>query len=328
MLFNIILTLSLLKIYHIVKMNQKIISVIGGSGFIGNYLVDKLLESGYYVKVISRKSKSKKKFYPSARLGQYSLINCNICDKQSIFKVLEGSSLIINLVGVLENRKKNSFHAAHIEGTNNIVKFCSKYEVEKLIHISAIGVNKNKTSKYAFTKFLAEKNISKAKNSLIIRPSIVFGDEDNFINFFAQYTKFSPFLPLIGGGNTKFQPILVSDLVNIIVSCINKKFNRGQVLEVGGPDILTFKQILTFILKELEIKRYFLNLPFNVASKMAFFLEKLPIKLITRDQVEMLKTNNTVFKKYSYRNFIEYESTSFYIAARNQLKFYKKNGGH
>ena len=309
-------------------MNQKIISVIGGSGFIGNYLVDKLLESGYYVKVISRKSKSKKNFYPSARLGQYSLINCDICDKKKLSKVLEGSSFIINLVGVLENSKKNSFNVAHVLGANNIVKFCSKYEVEKLIHISAIGVNKNKTSKYALTKFLAEKSIKKVKNSLILRPSIVFGDEDNFINFFAKYAKFSPFLPLIGGGNTKFQPILVSDLVNIIVSCINKKFNKGQVLEVGGPDVLTFKEILVFILEELKIKRYFLKLPFNVASKLAFFLEKLPIKLITRDQVEMLKTNNTVLKKYSYKNFIKYESTSFYIAARKQLKFYKKNGGH
>ncbi|MAK09223.1 MAG: complex I NDUFA9 subunit family protein [Rhodobacteraceae bacterium] len=309
-------------------MNQKIISVIGGSGFIGNYLVDKLLESGYYVKIISRKPKSKKKFYPSARLGQYSLINSNICDEKKLFKILEGSSIIINLVGVLENSRKNSFNAAHVQGTNNIVKFCSKYEVKKLIHISALGVNKNKTSKYALTKFLAEKNIRRVENSLIIRPSIVFGDEDNFINFFAQYAKFSPFLPLIGGGRTKFQPILVSDLVNIIVSCINKKFNRGQILEIGGPDILTFKEILTFMLKELKIKRYFLKLPFNVASGLAFFLEKLPIKLITRDQVEMLKTNSIVFKKYSYRNFINYQSTSFFIAVRNQLKFYKKNGGH
>jgi len=309
-------------------MNQKIISVIGGRGFIGNYLVDKLLESGYYVKIISRNAKSNKKFYPSARLGQYSSINCNICDEKKLFKVIEGSDFIINLVGLLESSKRNSFNAAHVQGTQNIVKFCNNYKVEKLIHISAIGVNKNKTSIYALTKFLGEKNIKKIENSLIIRPSIVFGDEDNFINFFAQYAKFSPFLPLIGGGNTKFQPILVSDLVNIIVSCLNKKFNRGQVLEVGGPDILTFKEILTFMLAELDIKRYFLKLPFNAASKLAFFLEKLPIKLITRDQVEMLKTHNIVFKKYSYKNFIKYECTSFFTAVKNQLKFYKKNGGH
>ena len=309
-------------------MDKKIISVIGGNGFIGNYLVDKLLEIGYYVKIISRNSRVKKKFYPSSTLGQYSLINCNICDKIQLGKALEGSFCVINLVGVLEDNKKNSFTAAHIEGSKNIMESCNKYNIQKLIHISAIGVDKNKTSKYAITKFKAEKNIKKTKNSIIIRPSIVFGYEDKFLNFFAQYAKFSPFLPLIGGGRTEFQPVLVTDLVKIIVSCIDKHFKNGQVLEVGGPDIISFKEILIFLLKELELKRYFINLPFNLAKKLAFFLEKLPIKLITRDQVEMLKTHNTVNKKKSYKIFFKYECNSFFLAAKKQLKYHKKNGGH
>ena len=309
-------------------MDQKIISVIGGNGFIGNYLVDQLLEIGYYVKIISRNSRAKKKFYPSGKLGQHSLINCNICDEKKLGKAIEGSFCVINLVGVLENNKKNSFTAAHVQGSENIMKSFNKYNIEKLIHISAIGVDKNKTSKYASTKFKAEKNIKKVKNSIIIRPSIVYGDEDNFLNFFAQYAKLSPFLPLIGGGKTQFQPILVTDLVKIIVSCINKQFKNGQILEVGGKDIISFKEILVFLLNELELKRYFINLPFNLARKLAFFLENLPFKLITRDQVEMLKTNNTVNKKYSYQNFLKYECNSFFLAAKKQLKFYKKNGGH
>lgn len=309
-------------------MDKKIISVIGGNGFIGNYLVDKLLELGYYVKIISRNSRAKKNFYPSGKLGQHSLINCNICDTKKLGKAIEGSFCVINLVGVLENNKKNSFTAVHIEGTKNIMLSCNKQAIEKLIHISAIGVDKNKTSKYAITKFKAENNIKKVKNSIIIRPSIVYGYEDKFLNFFAKYAKFSPFLPLIGGGRTQFQPILVTDLVKIIVICINKQFKNGQVLEAGGPDIISFKEILIFLLKELDLKRYFINLPFNLAGKLAFFLEKLPIKLITRDQVEMLKTNNTVNKKNSYKNFLKYECNSFFLAAKKQLKFYKKNGGH
>jgi len=309
-------------------MDQKIISVIGGSGFIGNYLIDKLLELGYYVKIVSRKPIAKKNFYPSAKLGQYSLISCNICDAKKLDKVIEGSFCVINLVGVLEDKKKNSFKAAHIQGSESIMKSCKKHNTQKLIHISALGVDKNKTSKYAITKFKAEKNIKKVKNSIIIRPSIVYGDEDNFLNFFAQYAKLSPFLPLIGGGKTQFQPILVTDLVKIIVSSINKQFKNGQILEVGGKDIISFKEILVFLLNELELKRYFINLPFNLARKLAFFLENLPFKLITRDQVEMLKTNNTVNKKYSYQNFLKYECNSFFLAAKKQLKFYKKNGGH
>ena len=310
------------------NMDQKIISVIGGSGFIGNYLIDKLLELGYYVKIISRKPIAKKNFYPSAKLGQYSLISCNICDEKKLDKVIEGSFCVINLVGVLEDKKKNSFNAAHIQGSESIMKSCKKHNTQKLIHISALGVDKNKTSKYAITKFKAEKNIKKVQNSIIIRPSIVFGYEDNFLNFFANYAKFSPFLPLIGGGRTKFQPILVSDLVQIIIGCINKKFKDGQIIEVGGPDTLSFKEILIFLLNELKLKRYFINLPFNLASKLAFFLERIPVKLITRDQVEMLKTDNTVNKKNSYKNFLKYECNSFFIAAKKQLKFYKKNGGH
>ena len=309
-------------------MNQKIISVVGGSGFIGNYLIDKLLELGYYVKIISRKSTAKKNFYPSSKLGQYSLINCNICDEKKLEKVIEGSFCVINLVGVLEDKKKNSFNAVHIKGSQNIIKSCKKHNIQKLIHISAIGVNKNKTSKYAITKFKAEKNIKKIQNSIIIRPSIVFGYEDKFLNFFANYAKFSPFLPLIGGGRTQFQPILVSDLVCIIIGCMNKNFQTGQIIEAGGPDTLSFKEILIFLLHELKLKRYFINLPFNLASNLAFFLERLPVKLITRDQVEMLKTDNTINKKNSYKKFLKYECNSFFIAAKKQLKVYKKNGGH
>ena len=310
------------------NMDQKIISVIGGSGFIGNYLIDKLLELGFYVKIISRKPIAKNNFYPSAKLGQYSLINCNICDEKKLETVIEGSFCVINLVGVLEDKKKNSFNSAHIKGSESIMKSCKKHNIQKLIHISAIGVDKNKTSKYAITKFLAEKNIKKVQNSLIIRPSIVFGYEDKFLNFFANYAKFSPFLPLIGGGRTQFQPILVSDLVQIIIGCVDKQFQDGQIIEAGGPDTLSFKEILIFLLKELKLRRYFINLPFNVASKVAFFLERLPVKLITRDQVEMLKTDNIVNKKNSYKKFLQYECNSFFIAAKKQLKFYKKNGGH
>ena len=309
-------------------MDQKIISVIGGSGFIGNYLIDKLLELGYYVKIISRKPIAKKNFYPSAKLGQYSLISCNVCDAKKLDKVIEGSFCVINLVGVLEDKKKNSFNAAHIQGSESIMKSCKKHNIQKVIHISALGVDKNKTSKYAITKLKAEKNIKKVQNSIIIRPSIVFGYEDNFLNFFANYAKFSPFLPLIGGGRTYFQPILVSDLVQIIIGIINKKFKNGQIIEVGGPDILSFKEILIFLLNELKLKRYFINLPFNLASKLAFFLERLPVKLITRDQVEMLKTDNIVNKKNCYKKFLKYECNPFFIAAKKQLKFYKKNGGH
>ena len=139
-------------------MKQKIITVVGGAGFIGNYLVDSLLNSGYYVKIVSRNPESKKIFYPSAKLGQYSLIKCNICDVYNLTKAIKGSSCVINLVGLLVSKGKNNFHEVHVNGAENLVKACKGNNIKKLIHISAIGVNKNKKSRYALTKHLAEKN--------------------------------------------------------------------------------------------------------------------------------------------------------------------------
>ncbi len=308
--------------------DQKIISVIGGGGFIGSYLVDQLLKKGYYVKVISRNPNSNKAFYPSAKLGQYSLISCNIINKDKLIKVIRGSFCVINLVGILESKGNNDFETAHVKGIETLIIACNINKIEKIIHISALGIEKNKISKYALTKIKSENKIKKIKDSVIIRPSIVCGDEDKFLNFFARYAMLSPFMPLIGGGNTKFQPILVTDLVNIIVICINNKFKKGQILEVGGPDILSFKEILQFMLSELNIKRVLLKIPFFIANKIAFFLEKLPKALLTRDQVEMLKFDNIVDTNKSYKKYIKYSSSSFFIFAKKQLKAFKKNGGH
>ena len=322
------LTLSNLKIYNIVMNNKKIISVIGGNGFIGSYLVDKLLSHGHFVRIISRNATSKKYFFPSAKLGQFQLVDCNICKLQELKKALYGSEYVINLVGILEPKANNSFHDVHIKGAKNLIEACYINNISKLIQVSAIGVDQNKLSKYAITKFKAEKIIQSYKNSLIIRPSIVCGDEDNFINFFARYAKLSPFIPLIGKGETKFQPVLVTDLVEIIYRCLNISFKKGQIIEIGGDDILSFKEILNFIVKELRIKRVLLNVPFSLAKKLAFFLEKLPFSILTRDQVEMLKTDNIINQRKSFKKYFKYEPLSFFIFAKRQLENFKKDGGH
>lgn len=308
--------------------NKKIISVIGGNGFIGSYLVDSLLGQGYFVKIISRNAKSKKNFFPSSQLGQFQLVNCNICNLQELEKAIAGSTKVINLVGLLESKPSNSFNDVHVKGAQNLVEICHSNDIDKLIQVSAIGVDQNKSSKYAITKLKAEKIIQSYKNSLIIRPSIVCGDEDNFINFFTKYAKLSPFLPLIGQGKTKFQPVLVTDLVEIISRCLNVVFKKGQIIEVGGNDILSFKEILKFIVTELRIKRALINVPFGVAKKLAYFAEKLPFSILTRDQVEMLKTDNIMSEKKSYKKYFNYEPLSFFIFAKKQLENYKKDGGH
>ncbi|MAJ24299.1 MAG: complex I NDUFA9 subunit family protein [Rickettsiales bacterium] len=307
---------------------QKIISVIGGNGFIGSYLVDLLLDKGYFVKVISRNPKASRTFYPSAKLGQINEISCDITNDKKLSNAIKGSFSVINLVGILEPKGRNDFERAHVRGSEKLIDACNQNGIDKFIQISAIGVEKNKTSRYAITKLQAENRVKKLKRSIIIRPSIVCGEEDNFLNFFAKYAKYSPILPLIGGGNTKFQPIHVSDLANIITLCINKDFKRGQIIEVGGPDILTFKEILSYLIAELKIKRVLLNIPFPAAKKIAYILEKLPISLMTRDQVEMLKCDNIVSRNYSHKKYFEYNPNSFYDFAKKQLKIFTKDGGH
>ena len=310
------------------KNEKKIISVIGGRGFIGKYLVNSLLDKGYYVNVISRNAEQIKKEITTFKLGQCRQINCDIKNKEKLTNTIKGSNIVINLVGLLESKKKNTFENVHVEGVKNLVSSCNELNIDKIIHLSAIGAEKKSSSKYATTKYKAEKILNNFKKFTIIRPSIVYGDEDNFINLFAKISKVSPFLPLIGEGRTKFQPIWVQDLVNIILLDLEKDIIENDIIEVGGEDIISFKEILMAILKEIEIKRILVNIPFSLASKMALFAELLPKAIITRDQIELLKKDNIISKKYNYKKKISYVTQPFEIMLSKQLKSFKKKGGH
>ena len=306
--------------------NSKIVSVIGGNGFLGQYLVNFLLNKGFYVKVISRSAKNQKPKYTLSKLGQLTLINCDIKNLKNLKNSIKGSEIVINLSGLLTEVKNNNFNQVHNLGTKNIVKASQELGIKKILHISAIGAAKGSMSIYARTKFLGEKNIEKFKNYTIIRPSIVYGDEDNFINYFAKMSKISPIMPLIGNGKTKFQPIWVQDLVNIIGLFLDKKNNT--LVEVGGEDIVSFKEILIKINNELNQKRYLLNLPFTLSKKIAYLAEKMPRPILTRDQVELLKVNNIVNKKLNYKKILKYKAKPFDMMLERQLIKFKKSGGH
>ena len=306
--------------------NYKIVSVIGGKGFIGQYLVNSLLNDGFYVKIISRNAKYSKPKFTLSKLGQLSYLNCDVKDLKTLKSFIKGSSIVINLTGLLSETRNNNFKIVHDLGTKNIVEASNEGGVKKILHISAIGASKTALSNYAQTKYLGEQNIKKFKSYCIIRPSIVYGDEDNFINYFAKLSKISPMLPLIGGGKTKFQPIWVQDLVNIIRLFSDKK--KSYLTEVGGDDILSFKDILIKINKELEQKRYYLSLPFKLSKKVAFFTELMPNPVLTRDQVELLKTDNIVNRKLSYKKIIKFNPKPFDMILKKQLIKFKKSGGH
>ena len=249
---------------------KKLISVLGGNGFLGRYLVNILLSQGYYVKVISRSATLSKQYFTIFKPGQYKLTNCDITNFKELEVELNGTDYVINLVGLLVNQNDNSFQEVHYLAVKNLIKICRKLEVKKIIHVSAIGADKNSNSSYARTKYYGEQEIKSFSNYCIIRPSIIVGDEDNFVNFFAKMSKNSPFLPLIGGGKTLFQPIWVQDLANIIFYILEKNI-KSKTLEVGGDEIFSFKNILEVILSELQLNRKLIPIPFSIAKKMAFF---------------------------------------------------------
>ena len=306
---------------------HKLISVIGGNGFLGKYVVNILLDKGYYVKIISRTATLSKKNFTIYKPGQYKLVDCDIKNSSKLQSALDGTDYVINLVGLLINKRNNSFDSVHKVAVENIVSICKKLDIKKLIHVSAIGSDKNSKSEYSRTKFLGEEAVKTFRNYCILRPSIIYGDEDNFINFFAKTSKISPFLPLIGGGKNLFQPIWVQDVANIIVNTLEKNI-KGKILEVGGEEVFTFKEILEIILNELELKRKFITIPFGISIKLASLLEFFPAPILTADQVEMLKKDNIVSKKYNFRKTLEYLPMPFKKMIKKQLSFMKKNGGH
>jgi uncharacterized protein YbjT (DUF2867 family) len=274
---------------------QKIknITIFGGTGFLGRYVVKELAKLGYKINVLSRFPEDSQYLKTAASVGQIKFFRGNIFNKELIEKLVKDSDVVINLVGILYEKKKGDFIKYHAEFPGLISKLAAENNIKKLIHISALGVDKNVMSKYALSKFQGEELVkSNYKEAIILRPSIVFGCEDNFFNKFARMAQFSPFLPLIMGGKTKFQPVYVNDIAIAIKKIIQSDDIKMLTYEIAGPDVLDFKELLQLCLLYCGKKRLFVNLPKNLALFMAWFLEKFPNPQLTRDQVKMLINDN------------------------------------
>ena len=202
-------------------------------------------------------------------------------------------------MGILYETRKQKFENIHAKFPDLLSRVCGEQNVEKLVHISALGINEKVNSKYMQSKSKGEKNIlNNFKNSIILRPSVVFGPEDNFFNQFASLAEFLPALPLIGGGQTKFQPIYVGDVTKSIVAILEKEEIDNNIFELGGPEIFTFKELMKILLKEIKKKRFLISIPFGIAKFQSYFMQLMPKPLLTPDQVTMLKYDNVVSGQY------------------------------
>ena len=276
-------------------MRNRRTAVLGGSGFIGRYIVKRLAARGEVIAVGCRNAEAAKYLKPLGDVGQIVPLNVGIGDEALLPAFLAGNDSLVNCVGILRESGAQTFELVHHTGPARLARFAREAGVDRFIHVSAIGADPRSSSAYARTKAAGEQAVRDAFPTVtILRPSVVFGPEDQFFNRFATMATVSPVLPLIGGGETRFQPVYVGDVADAIVACLEDSATAGRIYELGGPKIYSFREVLELVLSEIRRKRRFVDLPFAVAALQAKLMSILPSPPLTPDQVELLKGDNIV----------------------------------
>jgi uncharacterized protein YbjT (DUF2867 family) len=279
-------------------MSNSLITVFGGTGFLGRHTVRALARAGFRVRVAVRYPNQGFFLPPMGHVGQIALVKCNVREADQVAAAVHGAEAVVNLTGILYQRGEQSFEAVHVEAAEAIAKAARAAGAMSLVHVSAIGADKDAASSYAASKGEGELRVREAfPDAVILRPSLVFGPEDDFFNRFAALARVLPFLPLIGGGHTKFQPVFVGDVADAIVRGVTDPATRGKTFELGGPTVYSFKELMQVMLRETCRKRFLVPVPFFVARIQAMFLQFLPMPLLTPDQVTLLKSDNVVTGK-------------------------------
>ncbi|MEM8548640.1 MAG: complex I NDUFA9 subunit family protein [Pseudomonadota bacterium] len=276
---------------------DKLVTIFGGSGFVGRYATRELAERGWRIRAASRRPDLAGHLQPMGAVGQIHAIQSNLRYPNSIAQAVAGSDAVVIAVGVLASTGKQTFDSLHVDGPRAVAQAAREAGVETLIHVSAIGSDANSPASYAKSKAAGEAAVlEEFPDAIILRPSIVFGPEDEFFNRFGAMAKVSPLLPLIGGGRTKFQPIFVADLASAIANSVEGQATPGQVYELGGPEVLSFRQLLDRTREWTGSKAGYISLPFWLAKLQALLTWPLPNSLrpITVDQVRMLQSDNVV----------------------------------
>jgi len=272
----------------------KLITIFGGSGFVGRHVVRALANQGYQIRVAVRRPDLAGFLQPLGNVGQIQLTQANLRYPESVETAVRGADTVINLVGILAESGAQKFDAVQTEGAKAVAT-AAKNADAKLIHMSAIGADKSFASSYGASKAKGEEAVRRiVKDAIIIRPSIVFGPEDDFFNRFGAMSRLAPALPLIGGGTTNFQPVYVGDVANAFVAAVKGSAKSGATYELGGPQVASFRECLQILLKEVGREKMLVSLPWFVAGILAKAIGWLPGAPITSDQLEMLKTDNVV----------------------------------
>ncbi len=272
--------------------------VFGGTGFIGRHLVQRLARAGARVRVVARDPEAGMFLKPMGDPGQVVLSRANLLDAESVADAVAGADIVVNLVGILYESGPCTFAAIHVDGARYVAEAAKAAGAKRLVQVSAIGASNRSPALYARSKAAGEAAAGKAfPGATIVRPSIVFGPEDDFFNRFAALARLAPALPLLGGGRTRFQLVYVGDVAEAIMRILGDGETAGKTYELGGPRVYTFREALEIVLRETGRRRLLVPLPFWAANLQARMLELLPKPLLTRDQVKMLRRDNVVGRK-------------------------------
>jgi NADH dehydrogenase len=274
--------------------SDTLVTIYGGSGFLGRHVVRALAKRNYRIRVAVRRPELAGHLQPLGRVGQIHAVQTNLRNAASVEAAARGAHVLINLVGILFESGRQKFDSVHTSGAEQVALAASAHGAS-LVHVSAIGADENSSSHYGRSKAQAEKLVLAAQpQAVIMRPSIMFGQEDDFFNRFAALARMSPFLPLIGGGETRFQPVFVGDVAAAIADAVDGKLRGGTTYELGGPEVRTFKQLMQYVLDTTERKRLLLPIPFFAAKLPAMIMQFMPKPMLTPDQVELLRADNVV----------------------------------
>lgn len=274
-----------------------IVTIVGGSGFVGRYIAQRMAKRGWRVRVACRRPNQALFVKPYGVVGQVEPIQCNIRDDASMRRLIQGADAVVNCVGVLWESGKNTFDATQADGAARVARIAAEEGVRRFVHISAIGANADSESKYARTKAAGEGAVLAAfPDAVVLRPSIIFGTEDGFFNQFAGLSRLTPILPLVGA-DTHFQPVWVEDVAEAAARGATGEAAAGTY-ELGGPEVATFRECIERMLKIIRRRRLIANIPFFLAHIQGWFMQKsawIGIQpLLTTDQVALLRTDNVV----------------------------------
>lgn len=273
---------------------RRVATVFGGAGFIGRHVVQRLAKQGFIVRVAGRDTEKAGRLRTLGAVGQVVPVSASVTDEPSVARAVAGAEVVVNLVGILFERKRGDFQRIQAEGAGRVARLAAAAGVRRLVHLSAIGADAGSESQYARTKAEGEAAVLAAfPGATILRPSVVFGPEDQFFNRFAGLAALLPVMPVVAGG-TRFQPVYVGDVADAVMAAVAREEAQGRTYELGGPRAMTMREVLEFVLEQTQRRRPLVPMPEGLVRFQARVGEMLPTPPLTRDQLILLGKDNVV----------------------------------